>query len=85
MADVLTMSASADRNPLESDRPVRSARAAASDELAGLQSIVATWRRRRRFRLHLARLSKDGPTLVEDIGLTMKEVTAEIEKPFWRG
>jgi uncharacterized protein YjiS (DUF1127 family) len=46
--------------------------------------MFATWRKRFRFRRHLERLSKDGPQLIEDIGLTMDEVEAELQKPFWQ-
>ena len=29
-------------------------------------------------------LSRDGPKLIEDIGLTMRQVEDELAKPFWR-
>ena len=42
------------------------------------------WRKRIRFRRHLARLSTIDPRLIEDIGLTLQEAESEIERPLWR-
>jgi uncharacterized protein YjiS (DUF1127 family) len=73
-----------------SRRPSREPDALQAAETFGLDGpaipdgLVRTWRKRIRFRRHLARLSQDGPALVEDIGLTMKQVEAELRKPFWR-
>ncbi|MBZ9998397.1 DUF1127 domain-containing protein [Mesorhizobium sp. B264B1A] len=57
--------------------------------LATLRSIVAawddrTWRERIRFRWELERMSKDNPHLIDDIGLTRRQVEAELAKPFWQ-
>jgi uncharacterized protein YjiS (DUF1127 family) len=53
--------------------------------LAALRSIIATWRERTRFRWELKQMSKDNPHLIDDIGLTRRQVEAEIAKlPFWQ-
>jgi uncharacterized protein YjiS (DUF1127 family) len=52
--------------------------------LATLRSIIATWRWRIRFRWELEQKSKDNPHLIDDIGLTKRQVEAEIAKPFWQ-
>ncbi|MCA1404451.1 DUF1127 domain-containing protein [Ensifer sp. IC3342] len=52
--------------------------------LATLQSILATWDERIRFRWDLEQKAKDNPHLIDDIGLTKDQVEAEIAKPFWR-
>jgi uncharacterized protein YjiS (DUF1127 family) len=52
--------------------------------LATLRSIIATWRWRIRFRWELEQKSKDNPHLIDDIGLTRRQVEAEIAKPFWQ-
>lgn len=51
---------------------------------ATLRSLVTTWEERRRFRSDLERMAKDNPHLIGDIGLTGREVEAEIAKPFWQ-
>ena len=53
--------------------------------LASLRSIFARWDERRRFRWELRQMSKANPHLVADIGLTRRQVEAEIAKPFWQG
>ena len=53
------------------------------DGLATLRRIIATWRWRIRFRRELEHKLKDNQHLVDDIGLTEREVAAEIAKPFW--
>ena len=50
----------------------------------GLRSLIATWNDRGRFRWELARMARDTPELIDDIGLTMAYVETEIAKPFWR-
>jgi len=50
----------------------------------GLRSLIATWKDRGRFRWELARMARDTPELIDDIGLTMADVATEIGKPFWR-
>jgi len=48
-----------------------------------LRSLIATWRWRTRFRWELEQRSRDSPRLIDDIGLTKRQVEAEIAKPFW--
>ncbi|MFD1987238.1 DUF1127 domain-containing protein [Mesorhizobium newzealandense] len=57
--------------------------------LTTLRSIVATWRDRTwreriRFRWELEQMSKANPHLIDDIGLTDRQVETEIAKPFWQ-
>jgi uncharacterized protein YjiS (DUF1127 family) len=52
--------------------------------LATLRSIIATWRWRIRFRWELEQMSKANPHLIDDIGLTRRQVEAEIAKRFWQ-
>jgi uncharacterized protein YjiS (DUF1127 family) len=52
--------------------------------LAALRNIVATWSEQVRFRRKLAQLAKDNPYLIDDIGLTKRQVEAEIAKRFWQ-
>ena len=49
--------------------------------LTTLRSLVATWRWRKRFRRELEQMSKASPHLIDDIGLTRRQVEAEIAKP----
>ena len=51
---------------------------------ATLRSMIATWEERIRFRRDLEQRSKDNPHLIDDIGLTSRQVEAEIAKPFWQ-
>ncbi len=53
--------------------------------LAALRSLIAEHRKQAYFRFELKRIAKDNPHLINDIGLTRKEVEAEIAKlPFWQ-
>ncbi|CDX29911.1 conserved hypothetical protein [Mesorhizobium sp. ORS 3359] len=53
--------------------------------LAALRSLIAEHRKQAYFRLELKRMARDNPHLIDDIGLTKKEVEAEIAKlPFWQ-
>ncbi len=52
--------------------------------LAALLSMIATWRERIRVRRALGQMSKANPYLIDDIGLTRRQVEAEIAKPFWQ-
>ncbi|MCX8570141.1 MULTISPECIES: DUF1127 domain-containing protein [Hyphomicrobiales] len=52
--------------------------------LATLRNMVATWSWRSRFRWDLAQKSRDEPHLIDDIGLTRRQVEAEIAKHFWQ-
>lgn len=56
----------------------------ASRRLATLRSIIATWEERKRFRWDLEQMAKANPHLIDDIGLTRRQVAAEIAKPFWQ-
>ena len=52
--------------------------------LATLRSIMAAWEERKRVRWELEQMSRDNPHLIQDIGLTRRQVEAEIAKPFWQ-
>lgn len=52
--------------------------------LAALYGMIATWRERTRLRRHLGQMAKANPHLIADIGLTRRQVEAEIAKPFWQ-
>ena len=52
--------------------------------LATLRSTIATWGERNRLRWQLAQMSKANPHLIDDIGLTRRQVEAEIAKRFWQ-
>lgn len=53
--------------------------------LAILRSIVAGWREQTHFRWDLKRISETNPHLIDDIGLTRRQVDEEIAKlPFWQ-
>jgi uncharacterized protein YjiS (DUF1127 family) len=52
--------------------------------LATLRKTIAIWEERKRVRCQLEQMSKDNPHLIDDIGLTRRQVEAEIAKPFWQ-
>jgi uncharacterized protein YjiS (DUF1127 family) len=53
--------------------------------LATLRNTIAAWRQRSRFRWDLKRISDANPHLIDDIGLTRRQVEEEIAKlPFWQ-
>jgi uncharacterized protein YjiS (DUF1127 family) len=52
--------------------------------LATLRSIIATWRWRIRYRWELEQRSKANPHLIDDIGVTRRQLEAEIAKSFWQ-
>jgi uncharacterized protein YjiS (DUF1127 family) len=53
--------------------------------LASLRNAIAAWRRRAHFRWDLKRISEVNPHLIDDIGLTRRQVDEEIAKlPFWQ-
>ena len=54
------------------------------DRPAALLGMIAIWRERMRFRWKLERLARETPHLVDDIGLTRRQVEAEIAKRFWQ-
>ncbi|WP_246675318.1 DUF1127 domain-containing protein [Mesorhizobium sp. B2-3-4] len=53
--------------------------------LANLRNTIAAWRRQAHFRWDLKRISDTNPHLIDDIGLTRRQVDEEIAKlPFWQ-
>ncbi|ODA97345.1 hypothetical protein BFX40_05065 [Mesorhizobium sp. SEMIA 3007] len=53
--------------------------------LATLRNTIAAWRQKTRYRWDLKRISEVNPHLIDDIGLTRREVDEEIAKlPFWQ-
>jgi uncharacterized protein YjiS (DUF1127 family) len=54
------------------------------DRPTTIGSIFSTWDERIRFRWDLEQMSRDNPHLIDDIGLTRRQVEAEIAKPFWQ-
>ncbi|PBB25478.1 hypothetical protein CK228_17050 [Mesorhizobium sp. WSM4312] len=53
--------------------------------LATLRNTIAAWRQQTRFRWDLKRISEVNPHLIDDIGLTRRQVDEEIAKlPFWQ-
>jgi len=53
--------------------------------LAALQDAIAALREQARFRWDLKRMSEVSPHLIDDIGLTKRQVEEEIAKlPFWQ-
>jgi uncharacterized protein YjiS (DUF1127 family) len=51
---------------------------------ATLTGTIASWRWRMRFRWELEQKLKSDPHLIDDIGLTARQVEAEIAKHFWQ-
>jgi uncharacterized protein YjiS (DUF1127 family) len=51
---------------------------------AAMKKFVERMMARRAFRRDLVRQLEASPHLIRDIGMTMEEALAEIEKPFWR-
>ncbi|WP_439615370.1 DUF1127 domain-containing protein [Shinella sp.] len=51
---------------------------------ATLRDVIAIWDARQCFRRDLAQKSTANPHLIDDIGLTKRQVEAEIAKPFWQ-
>jgi uncharacterized protein YjiS (DUF1127 family) len=49
-----------------------------------LRSMIATWDERIRVRWELQQMSAANPHLIDDLGLTKRQVEAEITKTFWR-
>ncbi|TPM99746.1 DUF1127 domain-containing protein [Mesorhizobium sp. B2-1-3A] len=53
--------------------------------LVTLRNTIAAWRERTRYRWDLKRISEVNPHLIDDIGLTRRQVEDEIAKlPFWQ-
>ena len=57
---------------------------ASRSPLAALRHMLKTWEERKHLRLKLQDMLLTAPHLVDDIGLTTKQVEVEIAKPFWR-
>ena len=49
-----------------------------------LLELLSLWQTRARVRRQLASLARAHPYLIDDIGLTRRQVGLEIAKPFWR-
>ena len=49
-----------------------------------LWCLIAIWRWRTRFRWELEQRSRDDPRLIDDAGLTRRQIETEIAKPFWK-
>ncbi|MBZ9683867.1 hypothetical protein LB524_16675 [Mesorhizobium sp. ESP6-5] len=52
--------------------------------LIALRGLVAVWRERMYYREELKRLAEDGPQRIDDVGLTLAAVEADLQKPFWQ-
>ncbi|MBZ9795479.1 DUF1127 domain-containing protein [Mesorhizobium sp. ES1-4] len=52
--------------------------------LIALRGLVAVWRERMYYRKELKRLAEHGPQRIDDVGLTLAGVEAELQKPFWQ-
>ena len=52
--------------------------------LAALRSLIAEHRRQAYFRFELKRMARDNPHLIDDIGLTRRQVEEELARPFWQ-
>lgn len=74
--------ASARNRAVRPGTPVRLAEVSRR-HLATLRSIIAIWEERKRVRWELEQMAKANPHLIDDIGLTRRQVEAEIAKPFW--
>lgn len=49
-----------------------------------LRQTVAAWRERNQFRTELERKLNGDPHLIDDIGLTRRQVEEELARPFWQ-
>jgi len=75
--------------PCQAARPGMPAARASRRHLTTLRSLIATWRDRSwreriHFRWQLRQMANDNPHLIDDIGLTKRQVEAEIAKRFWQ-
>jgi len=55
-----------------------------SYSLAALGDVIAAWSERIRVRRELEQMSRANPHLIDDIGLTPRQLEAEIAKPAWQ-
>lgn len=49
-----------------------------------LRDMIAKWRDRDRFRAELERKLRDDPHLIDDIGMTRRQIEEELARPFWQ-
>lgn len=49
-----------------------------------LRGLIMVWRERNRFRTDLERSLQGDPHLIDDIGLTRRQVEEELARPFWQ-
>ncbi|OCO98819.1 hypothetical protein BC374_13105 [Ensifer sp. LC13] len=49
-----------------------------------LGGMLAAWRDRNRFHTDLERKLQGDPHLIDDVGLTRRQVEEELAKPFWQ-
>jgi uncharacterized protein YjiS (DUF1127 family) len=82
MKDTLTSAAHQAARPRMHVGPAKASRRHYG--LATLRSTIATWEERKRFRWDLEQMSEANPHLIDDIGLTKRQVEAEIAKRFWQ-
>ena len=47
-------------------------------------ALYKAWRARRHYRKELRRLLRVGQHMISDIGLTLAEAQAAVDRPFWR-
>ncbi len=52
--------------------------------LGSIVALPAVWEERKHRRLQLEDLLLRAPHLIDDMGMTRRQVEAEIAKPFWR-
>ena len=65
------------------EKPVAPANASRG-HLTNPRGMIAAWRERIRFRWDLQQMAEANPHLINDIGLTRRQVEAEIVKRFWQ-
>jgi uncharacterized protein YjiS (DUF1127 family) len=80
----VAMTSTVASTPHQPVRPQTSVRAISRRDLTSPRSMIVAWRERIRFRWSLGQMSEANPHLIDDIGLTKRQVEAEIAKPFWR-
>ncbi len=50
----------------------------------GLRRLVARWRARDRFRSELEQKLDGDPHLIDDVGLSRRQIQEELDRPFWQ-
>ncbi|HEV7319835.1 MAG TPA: DUF1127 domain-containing protein [Ensifer sp.] len=48
-----------------------------------LRSLIASWREKNRFQIDLERKLQGDPHVLDDVGLTRRQVEDELARPFW--